>query len=105
MAQKSIILGVVAVTTAGTRKQISTDSKACYAIVLQANSSNTGKIYVGDSTVTSSNGIELSAGDSLTISPQSINGGSDTEINLTDVYIDAQVSGESVRVHYLYGRV
>lgn len=73
------------VTTAGTAEALAA-STAVKSVVIRALLSNTGVIYVGDSSVSSSNGIELQAGDAITI-----------EIDdLAKVYLDASVSGEGV---------
>ena len=74
------------VTTAGSRVQLS--SATIVSITIKALSTNTGLIYVGGSGVTSSNGFELSTGDSVTLA-----------INDADeIWIDSSVSGEGVSI-------
>ena len=42
-------------------------------VVVQALSTNTASVFIGNSSVTTANGFELTAGSSLTISPSNIN--------------------------------
>jgi len=74
------------VATAGTAVQL--QSSANLSLTIKALAGNTGLIYVGDSSVDSSNGFELSAGDSVSIAV--------SQNNL--IWIDASVSGEKVCV-------
>lgn len=76
----------VTVASAGTRVQLSSVSTGIHTVVIKALAANSGKIYVGNSAVSSSNGFELSAGEGITI----------TVNNLNIVYIDAGTSGDKV---------
>lgn len=89
VAASAITSGVQVVTTAGTQVALAATAPAVQVIVV-ANPSNTGNIYVGDSTVSSANGIILEAGDSLTIAIDDI----------AKVYIDSDVNLEGVRFAY-----
>lgn len=72
------------VATAGTSVQLPTN--ICKSIVIKGLSSNTGIIFVGNSTVSSTNGFQLSAGDIVAL-----------DINNTNViWIDSTVNGEGV---------
>jgi len=88
------------VTTAGTRVQLSTDSsiRSGY-IVIQALSTNSGKIFLGGTTVSSSNGLTLSASASVTLNAEAIKGGARI-YRLSDFYIDSSVNGEGVNITY-----
>jgi hypothetical protein len=77
------------VTTAGTRVALASTT-ACQGVLIQAKAANTGIIYVGGSTVSSTSGIFLYAGESVEISID----------NLSKVYIDSSVSGEGVVFTY-----
>lgn len=101
MAQKSTILSPVTVATAGTRVQITSSNLGASGIVFQAGPSNTGRVYIGDSTVSSSNGVSLGPGEIFAVSSQSLDGVMDAELILSDYWVDADVSGNSVRVQYL----
>lgn len=101
MAQISKILSPVSVVTAGTPVQITPTKLGCSGIVFQAHPSNSGKIYVGDSTVTSANGISIGPGESFAISSQSIDGNMDAELILSDYWVDADTSGNIVKIQYL----
>lgn len=77
-------------TTAGVAVQIAS-STSIASVTLRALSSNTGKVYVGNSTVTALNGFQLAADETVSID---IN-------NLNKVYIDVAVNGEGVTYIYL----
>ena len=81
--------GQKTVTIAGTA-EILASSTVTATISVKALSTNTGIIYIGDSGVSSTNGFELSSGDSIDIALS----------NLSIVYIDSSFSGEGVS--YLY---
>jgi len=77
--------GIVNVTTAGTRVQFG--SQACQEVTIIAKRGNTGYIYVGNASVSSSDyGVELAAKDSITLPVN----------NLNLVWIDSSVNGEGV---------
>lgn len=78
--QKLTQLSPVTVVTAGTRVQISSSDISTSLVTVVADSLNSGKVYLGDSAVTSSNGIELSAGQSVSISPSDIRGITDAVV-------------------------
>ena len=78
------------VTTAGTRVQLATTTTV-KSVTIKALATNTGKIYVGSSTVASTNGYELSAGDSITLDIA----------DLASIYLDSSVNAESVTYIYL----
>ena len=85
--------GVKTVTTAGTDVVIAADTPAKW-VEVQAQTDNTGLIAVGgsgvDATVATGTGVILSAGERLTLLID----------NLTDVYVDATVSGDGIRFTY-----
>lgn len=79
------ISGQKNVTAAGTAEALGGD-QAYKKITIIANSTNTGNIYVGNSSVDSSTGAILPAG-----------GWVDLEfINTNEIYIDSSVNGEGV---------
>lgn len=93
----------VTVTTAGTRVPLSGTSLKVSYLLIQKHESNTGVIYIGDSTVASSNGIVI--GSSL---PSLVMSADDTEadedkayFDLSEIYIDASVNGDKVRIAYI----
>ena len=87
------------VTTAGTREQLTTSGKAVPAVIIQAESTNTGIVYVGDNQVSSTNGIELNANDSITLTNDDM-GSSDAKISLKDIWLDVSVGTDGVNVMY-----
>lgn len=78
--------GIVNVTTAGTRVQLSAD-QACREVTIIAKRLNVGYIYVGTVAVSASAyGVELAAKESITI----------PVANLNQIYIDSSVNGEGI---------
>lgn len=82
--------GRVTVTTPGTQVVLGA-STGLKSLTVKALSTNTGIIYIGDSGVSSSNGFELLAGDSISMDM------SDT----TAVYIDSTVASEGVTYFFV----
>jgi len=86
----SIEHGQDSVATAGTSVQPNGGTSISIpdgsALVVRANGTNSGNIYVGDSDVSSSNGFELGAGESLSIQTTDVN----------NIHIDADNNGEGV---------
>jgi LysM repeat protein len=101
-ALKLFTLADVTVTTAGTRVQVSGSDLYVYSVSVQAKKANTGKIYVGDSSVSSSRGYQLEPGEVITLN--GFDGKATEEFNVTDLYVDATVNGEGVHVTYLKKR-
>jgi hypothetical protein len=89
------------VGTAGTRVQLSTTNLYASSLIIRAKSANTGVIYVGDSTVASSNGMFLAAGESNELSGPPTKHGIPLNFNLKNIYIDSSVNGEGVIVEYV----
>jgi hypothetical protein len=76
--------GSVTVVTAGTRVQLPT--VPVKSVTIKADVANTGIIYIGTSTVTSANGFELSAGESV----------SADIANIDVFYVDASANSQMV---------
>lgn len=85
------------VTTAGTRVALAASSTPAVYAFIQADCANTGYIYVGGSSVSSSNAPRISACGSVTL-PLVIEGR--MFYDLADIYIDSSVNGEGVKVLY-----
>jgi len=58
---------------------------------------------VGDSTVSSANGIELAAGECISIEGEELRGNF-LEVDLADIYVDTETNGNVVRVAYMARR-
>ena len=89
----TMTVGRKAVTTAGTQVILLTATVATELIVIKAMPTNTGLIYVGGSSVSSSNGFPLDPGETLILAVDHVH---------APVWIDSAVSGESVA--YIYGK-
>lgn len=78
--------GTKNVTTSGTAEQLDTATVNSY-VKIKALSGNTGDVYIGDSTVTTTNGYPLSAGEEI-------------KLNVTDlsnISLDVDTDGEGVK--------
>lgn len=85
VAPTTIFNGKTTVATAGVRTTLAA-SQAVQSVTIKALSTNTGLIYVGNASVSSTNGFQLSAGDSISMDLA----------NLNTINIDCSVSGEGV---------
>lgn len=81
----AIAAGRTTVTTAGTRVQMASVALVA-GVTIKALPTNTGLIYIGGATVSSSNGFILSARESVFIAAD----------NLNRFYVDSSVNGEGV---------
>ncbi len=88
----------ITVTTAGTRKQVSTTSLNVRSAIIQALTTNAGKLYVGGVAVDSTHCLTLDPGQSVTLE---LPGDPLGEIDLTAVYLDAANSGDKANVLYM----
>ena len=92
-------LAVQAVTTAGTRVQVNSGtSLLCYSVILTAEESNTGDMFVGSTDVSSTqNAKQLAAGESITLgfwSPI-------PQFDLSSIWLDSSVSTDGCQVHFI----
>jgi hypothetical protein len=78
--------GRTTVTTVGTRVALGSSAALLTGVTIKALNTNTGNIFVGGSTVSSSNGALLRAGESLFLEID----------NVATVNIDCSVNGEGV---------
>lgn len=67
------------------------------SVSVQAEATNVGKVYLGDSSVTTSNGVFVEAGDSIEITAD-IGGKHSDEFALDQVYVTSGTSGNAVRI-------
>lgn len=81
----TIFNGKTTVTTAGTRVTLAA-SQAIKSVTIKALAANTGTIFVGNTTVASTNGLALAAGEAISMDIA----------NLNTVNIDSSVNGEGV---------
>lgn len=85
-ADEALTSGNFNVTTAGVAEAM-TSTARILDVILQAKITNNGNIYVGGSNVSSSNGIGLAPGQSISLSVT----------NLSKIYLDADASGDGVK--------
>jgi hypothetical protein len=91
----ALINGLVTVSAAGTAVQFSSSPLKVKAIFIYASLGNSGAVYIGDSTVDSTNAPDLNPGEHYEIEFKSES--HDTPGELSDVYADAATSGNTVR--------
>lgn len=105
MSIKLFTLPQVTVTTAGTRVQISSTDTAVTTVLIQADPSNTGRIYVGDSNVASNRAaavLEADASFSITADASGRSGWE--EYILSDFYLDSSANGDKAYISYVKRR-
>ena len=90
------------VATAGTRVQLSTTDLFVSSLYLEALKTNTGDIFVGDSTVSSTAYMAcIAAREGFNIAADLVDGAnSKVLINLKNLYVDSSVNGEKVQLTY-----
>lgn len=87
----------VTVTTGGTRVALSASAVKVYACSVQSLSTNTGTQYIGDSTVSSSNGMILGPGDVAELDgPPGAR--EPHQFDLSDIYVDSSTNNAKFRV-------
>lgn len=79
----SVLHALATVTTAGTQVQLATNTVR--SVTIKATAANTGIIYVGASSVSSSDGFPLAAGDTVSLDIA----------NTNLIWIDSSVNGET----------
>ena len=85
----SLPMGTVTVATAGTRVLVVASGNAVSAVSFKARASNAGPVYIGDNTVSSSNGYRLEPGDEITLTFRQV-------IDLRRFYVDAANNNDKV---------
>ena len=102
MAVRPVQLVPLTISTPGTAQAFA-ENVACTSILIQSDRLNTGSIYVGDSDVNSTNGMELTPGESIPITADMVNGNTD-ELFPADIFIDTDTGGNVVRAKALRRR-
>jgi len=92
----TIISGHKDIATAGTAEALVGASVNVVSVEIQAKSGNTGLIYVGDSGVDNTEGVELNPGDVFSISIPS-----GTVLDAATIYCDTSVNGDGVTFVYV----
>lgn len=106
MSIKLFTVPQVTVTTAGTRVQVSATDTPITTILVQADPNNTGYIYVGDSSVSSTRAsAALGPGQSEAITSDASGRAGWDEYVLSDFYLDANTNGNKAYVSYIKRRI
>lgn len=100
MSAVLLTLAEITVVTSGVRQRVTTQEIPVTSITVQAASGNTGNIFVGDSNVSTTRGIELDAGQAWTQVADPTGRAGSEEFLLSDIYLDAGTSGDKARVVY-----
>ncbi len=102
MAKKLKLKTLTAVSATSTAAPLSATNLWVKSVTIQNLSSSSNEVYFGDSTVTSSNGIELPVGASASIDSNCTPSSEQREINLKDIYVRcASAETANVRISYL----
>lgn len=67
------------------------------SVTISADATNTGRIYIGDSTVTPANGIDVGPGESALISTPLRPSGSE-EFHLDEIFVTTSTAGSKIRI-------
>jgi hypothetical protein len=101
---KALTIPEITVTTAGTRVQVSSTDTPISSIIIQASSGNSGVIYVGDSSVSSTAGIVLTAGQAWAVTADASGRHGFEEMVLSDFWVDSASNGDKFKVVYMKRR-
>lgn len=96
---------ITTVTTSGTQVRLSTSDLLVHTAIVQAEHDNTGYIVVGGADVDYATGLGISLGvPAADGTPPSVVFSSSRpgsrEVNLADIWIDAETNGDGVKVMY-----
>lgn len=89
------------VSTSGTAVQLTTSTRPTPSVIITADPTNNGTVYIGDSNVSQSSrtGQPVGASESLDLeSPAQF--GTEETLDLTKIWIDATSDGDSVIISY-----
>lgn len=85
------------VAVAGTAEALGAAVDRATSLLIQAKSTNTNNIYLGDSSVSSTNfGIKLAAGESFPVGSDKGKRGFSQLMNLSKLFLDVDTNGEGV---------
>ena len=101
MALYKLVSEKVTVNTAGTAVPLASSTKLVASLAILAENSNTLNCYVGDSSVDSNSGMSLKPEGAMDIEMQNDANGKCIEIDLSEIYIDADTDANAVRISYL----
>lgn len=87
------------VATAGTELPLTATSILVSKCRIRALDGNTGLVYVGDSTVSSTNGYPLTKGDELVLEAL-LDNQDKNQLDLSAIYVDAASNADGVAVIY-----
>jgi len=91
------------VSSAGTAERllaITDAGKLTHSVEITAKSGNTGDVFIGDSTVTSSNTPGLSATEQIVINGP-LTGGHQELIDLSEIFLDVTTNDDGVLLRYI----
>lgn len=98
MAVKLKTVSTVTVSSAGTAVPLSATSLLVYSVSVQSLRTNTGYQYIGDSTVTSSNGQEFGPSDVAEVEGPSSPRGGQEQFDLSEIYVNSSTSSAEFRI-------
>jgi hypothetical protein len=81
--------------TSGVAESLSSTPLTVYNAIIVADAANTGNIFVGGSSVSTTNGIPVEPGNTLTLAVEVER---NSEIDLSEVYLITNTTGNTVRI-------
>lgn len=90
----------VTVATAGTRVQVKATSTVARMVAIQGKYTNSGTLFVGDSSVAASNGFALNAREAFSVGEMQLMT-ADNRIDLSLLYVDTSSSGDIAIIAYI----
>lgn len=85
-AHGTVTNGKITSTTPGTRVPLSSTNIGIHSVIIHALAGNTSDVYIGNSSMTTSNGLHLAKGDAVTVIVS----------NLALLYLDVTTSGDAI---------
>ncbi len=100
MALLTLKSGVKNVAATGTELPLVTSATYAKGFKITAKAGNAGVVYIGDSTVSSTNGYQLAAGASVSLNDLYPNLPEGLFVNIADIYVDAANNNDGVTFTY-----
>ena len=94
------LLDVQTLGTPGAAQRVSLSEIPVEAVLIQAERTNSGDLYIGDSSVDSSKGIPLRPGARFCVDGDREHG-APCYIDLKSIYFDGATAGDKIRVLYI----
>jgi len=88
----------IIIAASNVAQPIAAVSRPVTSVIVQADSGNSANVYVGDSTVTTSNGLEIPPGATVDATGDNVGRGGDDEMMSGDIFVISGTAGMKVRI-------